>query len=151
MLAGTLEPSSAGPFLFAEKRCLIFPHQESRKQSERLKTDSRTITEGLLIISAVRLMHFPSFVSAVFVRLPGPPFPRWNLMQFTPCWLRSGEEPSKECLPTGNRECFYMLQVTNALSLLTPDLSLLQSSFPLQLPWVICQLPELYVVNFLLL
>lgn len=31
MLAGTLEPGSAGPFLFAEKRCLIFPHQEKPK------------------------------------------------------------------------------------------------------------------------
>lgn len=52
-----------------------FPNQESQKQSASLKTDSRTITKGLLIISAVRLMYFASFVFAVFVCLTEPLFP----------------------------------------------------------------------------
>lgn len=67
--------------------------------------DSRTITQDLLIISTVSLMYFPSFVSALFVCLTGLCFLQCNLMQRTPCWLRSCEESSKECPPTGNKEC----------------------------------------------
>lgn len=69
-----MEPTSAGPFLFVDS-VFDFPNQESRKQSDSLKTDSRTITKGLLIISAVRLMYFASFVLAVFVCLAEPLFP----------------------------------------------------------------------------
>lgn len=48
-----------------------FPNQESREQSDSLKMDSGTITQDLLIIAAVSLMYFFSFVSAVFVCLTG--------------------------------------------------------------------------------
>lgn len=151
MLASTSETSSAGPFLFVEP-VFDFPNQGKPKAI-------RASENGLGDNNGRPAYYFCSQVDVFFPHLSqrclsvclGLRFLGCNLMQFTPCWLRSCEESSKECLPTGNRECFCMRQVTNALSLLTSDLSFLQSSFPLKLPWVICQLPELYVVSFLLL